>query len=70
MQTANLTVAELPASNGTRFTADLYDIADANGVGMGCGTADEIRDMVADGILPADISLALIWTADAARVAA
>lgn len=46
---------ELPADDGT-----LYLIAFANGVETGIGTADEIRDLVADGILPDSIVMTAV----------
>jgi hypothetical protein len=66
-----MTFTELPDETGTRYTGDLYSISHVDGTEYGCGTVSEIRAMVDDGIYAAeDLRFALIWTADAARVAA
>lgn len=64
--TPTLSLDELPPSTGGRYDSDLFDIFSADGVGLGCGTTDEIRGMVADGILAADIRMTLIWSAKVA----
>ena len=53
---------EMPASTGDQLTSDLYNIATPDGLELGCGTADEIRQMMSDQILPPDIVMTLIWT--------
>lgn len=48
-----------PAASGSVAGAQLYIVRD-DGIDVGIGTAGEIRDLIAEGILPATVSLVAV----------